>query len=40
MRKTAGAAKAHASCGYCKHLRKFGKRLANKASRRAGKQEV
>lgn len=40
MRKTVGAAKAHASCGYCKHLRKFGKRLANKASRRAGKQEV
>jgi hypothetical protein len=37
MKKTEGATKAHGSCGYCKHLRKFGKRLANKATRRAGK---
>lgn len=36
MRKTPGATKAHATAGYCKHLRKFGKRLANKASRKAG----
>lgn len=38
MRKTFGATKAHASCGYWKHLRKFGKRLANKASRRASRK--
>lgn len=37
MKKTPGATKAHASCGYCKHLRKFGKRLANKAARRHAK---
>ena len=36
MKKTAGATKAHGSCGYCKHLRKFGKRLANKAARKFG----
>ena len=35
MRKTDGATKAHALCGYWKHLRKYGKRLANKASRKA-----
>lgn len=39
MRKTEGATKAHGYCGYCKHLRKYGKRLANKASRKAGRQE-
>jgi hypothetical protein len=38
MRKTPGASKAHASCGYWKHLRKFGKRLANKASRKASRK--
>lgn len=37
MRKTEGATKAHASVGYHKHLRKFGKRLANKASRKHAK---
>ncbi len=37
MRKTEGATKARASCGYCKHLRKTGKRLANKATRKAAK---
>lgn len=39
MKKTPGATKAHASCGYCKHLRPFGKRLANKAARRAAKED-
>lgn len=37
MRKTPGATKAHAAHGYCKHLRKSGKRLANKATRKANK---
>jgi hypothetical protein len=37
MKKTPGASKARGACGYCKHLRKFGKRLANKASRRQAK---
>ena len=40
MRKTAHATKAHAFAGYCKHLRKFAKRLANKAVRKAAKREV
>lgn len=35
MRKTDGATKAHARFGYWKHLRKYGKRLANKAGRKA-----
>jgi hypothetical protein len=38
MRKTEGATKAHAAHGYCQHLRKSGKRLANKATRKAGKK--
>lgn len=38
MRKTEGATKAHASVGYWKHLRSFGKRLANKATRRTAKR--
>jgi len=37
MRKTPGATKAHGACGYWKHLRKWGKRLANKATRKANK---
>jgi len=37
MRKTPGASKAGAAMGYWRHLRKYGKRLANKASRRAAK---
>jgi hypothetical protein len=37
MKKTPGATKAHRQLGYHKHLRKFGKRLANKASRRHAK---
>jgi hypothetical protein len=40
MRKTPGASKAHGSCGYCKHLRKFGKRLANKAGRKFFRKEL
>ena len=40
MKKTVGASKARGSCGYCKHLRKFGKRLANKATRRVGKKDL
>ncbi len=40
MRKTEGASKARGAFGYCKHLRKFGKRLANKASRRFGKLAI
>lgn len=40
MRKTPGASKAHGSCGYWKHLRKFGKRLANKAGRKFSRREV
>jgi hypothetical protein len=39
MRKTPGATKAHAFAGFCKHLRRFGKRLANHATRKAGKAE-
>lgn len=37
MRKTPGASKANGLCGYWKHLRKYGKRLANKAFRKNGK---
>lgn len=37
MRKTEGATKAHAAVGYHKHLRPFGKRLANKAARKNAK---
>jgi hypothetical protein len=40
MRKTEGATKAHASVGYHKHLRPFGKRLANKATRKNGKRST
>jgi len=40
MRKTQGASKAHGSCGYWKHLRKFGKRLANKAGRKFFRREL
>ena len=40
MRKTEGASKARGMCGYWKHLRQFGKRLANKASRKFGKQQL
>jgi hypothetical protein len=36
MRKTEAAGKAQGE--YCKHLRKFGKRLANKATRRQGRK--
>lgn len=34
MRKTEGANKTHGNCGYWKHLRKPGKRAANKAARK------
>lgn len=34
MRKTEGATKAHGAVGWNKHLRPFGKRLANKAARK------
>lgn len=37
LRKTPGATKANAACGYKKHLRKGGKKLANKATRKEGK---
>jgi hypothetical protein len=37
MKKTEAATKAHGSVGYWKHLRPFGKKLANKATRRNGK---
>ncbi len=40
MRKTPGATKALAAVGYCKHLRRFGKRLANKAARKNAKAEI
>ena len=40
MRKTEDAKKAHAAFGYCKHLRPYGKRLANKAVRRAVKSNI
>lgn len=40
MRKTEGARKAQVCSGYCKHLRKWGKRLANKASRRHAKGAI
>lgn len=33
-KKIPTSAKARAANGYCKHLRKYGKRLANKATRR------
>lgn len=39
MRPTPGASKAAAS-GWCKHLRPFSKRLANKAERKNAKREV
>jgi hypothetical protein len=39
MKKTYDtSAKARAANGYCKHLRPYGKRLANKATRKLGKQ--
>lgn len=34
MKKAPTSKKAHSAYGYCKHLRKHGKRMANKASRR------
>ena len=37
MRKTEAATKAHNSGGYWKHLRKFLKRVANKATRKWAK---
>jgi hypothetical protein len=37
MKKTPGATKATAMFGYCKHLRPYGKRLANRAVRRNSK---
>lgn len=37
MKKTPGASKARGAYGCCKHLRKKGKRLANKATRRNAK---
>lgn len=40
MRKTEGASKAHGKFGYWKHLRAWGKRLANKASRKFGKRQA
>ncbi len=40
MRKTEDAKKTHAAFGYCKHLRPYGKRLANKAVRRAVKNNI
>lgn len=40
MKKTAGATKAHASVGYWKHLRSYGKRLANKAARKFAKRQI
>lgn len=40
MRKTEGASKAHASVGYWKHLRPFGKKLANKAARSHAKRQI
>ena len=40
MRATPGASKAKAAAGYCKHLRPFAKRLANKANRKHAKREV
>ena len=38
MRKTEGATKAHGLVGYHKHLKPYGKRLANKATRRNAKR--
>lgn len=40
MRKTEEAKKASAAFGYCKHLRPYGKRLANKAVRRITKSNI
>lgn len=38
MKKKYGkGGKARSYCGWWKHLRKYGKRLANKATRKAGK---
>ena len=38
MKKTEAATKAHAAFGWHKHLRPYGKRLANKATRRHAKR--
>ncbi len=40
MKKTEGASKVAGPCGYWKHLRSFGKRAANKASRRFAKKAL
>lgn len=40
MRKTPGARKVNRHCGYWKHLRSYGKRAANKASRKAAKADT
>lgn len=40
MRKTEGAAKINGPLGYCKHLGPYGKRAANKASRRFSKKDI
>lgn len=37
MKKTPEATKAAGLCGYWKHLRPYGKKLANKATRKAAK---
>ena len=40
MKKKYGkGGKARSCYGWCKHLRKYGKRLANKATRKEGKHE-
>lgn len=38
MRKTEAATKAHAAVGWHKHLRPYGKKLANKATRKNAKR--
>jgi len=40
MRKTEHATKAHASAGYCKHLRPFAKKLAHRAVRNATRRII
>jgi len=40
MKKTEGATEAHARVGWGKHLRRDGKRLANKASRKQAKLTI
>lgn len=40
MRKTEHATKAHAFAGYCKHLRKYAKALANHAFRKGAKNQI